>query len=359
MEVLVVKFSDDKDYIMMGMNNEYRIYSLTSNSNIELKISKKTIGGIAQMAMHKSTNLMSYVGGGDNPINPLGTVIVYDIRQDTSLKELNFEKYIKNILFDHNQRIHVVSEDQICVVALQNPNKSRIRTTYQNPNGLIKITNISEDNSDIFKTVVVTLGKEKGDIFIWRLDEKNDNAGYSGQEDFHIKAHVANITALAISKDGTLVATASEVGSLIRVFDTSTGEQLYEFRRGTSMVNGGGVYDLAISRDNRTLVCCSTNGTVHIFDMYENEEDSINVKSVGAYLGSYVSNYYDSQWAFHKHYLETTDKMICGFDKDDVLHVITYGGKHCKIYSGIDSEPENTEIHRYNCIKHDNLYINA
>ena len=42
--------------------------------------------------------------------------------------------------------------------------------------------------------------------------------------------------------------------------------------------------------------------------------------------------------------------MICGFDKDDVLHVITYGGKHCKIYSGIDSEPENTEIHRYNCM---------
>lgn len=48
-----------------------------------------------------------------------------------------------------------------------------------------------------------------------------------------ITAHQGEIACLAINPQGTLVATASEKGTLIRVWDTLKRTQLVELRRGS------------------------------------------------------------------------------------------------------------------------------
>lgn len=48
-----------------------------------------------------------------------------------------------------------------------------------------------------------------------------------------IPAHESTISALVLNCDGSFLATASEKGTLIRVYDTTNGELLQEFRRGT------------------------------------------------------------------------------------------------------------------------------
>jgi WD40 repeat protein len=48
-----------------------------------------------------------------------------------------------------------------------------------------------------------------------------------------IVAHAGTLACLSMSMDGSKVASASEKGTLIRVFDTETGKLLNELRRGS------------------------------------------------------------------------------------------------------------------------------
>ena len=79
-----------------------------------------------------------------------------------------------------------------------------------------------------------------------------------------VQAHKNDLSCLGISPDGTLVATASSKGTLIRVFDTATGTLQREFRRGT---HPAPITSLNFAADNSALVASSGSGTIHVFDM--------------------------------------------------------------------------------------------
>lgn len=48
---------------------------------------------------------------------------------------------------------------------------------------------------------------------------------------FQVPAHKNRLVALDFSQDGSLLATASDKGTVIRVFKVPTGEQMYMLRR--------------------------------------------------------------------------------------------------------------------------------
>ncbi|TID30462.1 hypothetical protein CANINC_000973 [Pichia inconspicua] len=94
-----------------------------------------------------------------------------------------------------------------------------------------------------------------------------------------IEAHKTQLAAMAFSQDGTLLATASDKGTIIRVFSVKTGVKLYQFRRGLYNTK---IYSLAFSPSNMFLIASSATGTVHIFRLGEQEAKNTIIRSSGS-----------------------------------------------------------------------------
>ncbi len=77
-----------------------------------------------------------------------------------------------------------------------------------------------------------------------------------------IEAHRSPLSAVALNNDGTKVATASETGTIIRVFSVPDGQKLYQFRRGTYPST---IYSMSFNLSSTLLCVSSTTETVHIF----------------------------------------------------------------------------------------------
>lgn len=109
-------------------------------------------------------------------------------------------------------------------------------------------------------------GQKKGHVRVELYDKRQQTL---------IPAHEGALACIALNQNGKRLATASEKGTLIRIFCTETGGLLQELRRGADKAI---VYSIAFSADNRWLACTSDKGTVHIFGL---NDDVANVDAQG------------------------------------------------------------------------------
>ena len=84
-----------------------------------------------------------------------------------------------------------------------------------------------------------------------------------------IEAHRAPLSCVALNDKGTLLATSSETGTIIRVFSVPDGQKLYQFRRGTYPAT---IYSMSFNptgphflETTKFLAVSSTTDTIHIF----------------------------------------------------------------------------------------------
>lgn len=77
-----------------------------------------------------------------------------------------------------------------------------------------------------------------------------------------IEAHRSPLCSICLNNDGTLLATASETGTIIRVFSVPKGQKLYQFRRGTYPST---IYSMSFNLSSTLLCVSSISDTIHIF----------------------------------------------------------------------------------------------
>lgn len=90
-----------------------------------------------------------------------------------------------------------------------------------------------------------------------------------------VGAHRSPISCIAMNNEGTLLATASVTGTIIRVFSLPKGTKLYQFRRGTYPST---IYSISFNLSSTLLCVSSTTDTVHIFRLIK--PANISPKSV-------------------------------------------------------------------------------
>lgn len=83
---------------------------------------------------------------------------------------------------------------------------------------------------------------------------------------------------MAVNPDGTLIASASERGHIIKIYSTDGGEVVQELKRGNSKAD---IETILFHPNTYLLACTSTKASVHIFEISKAVEKCIQTRQFG------------------------------------------------------------------------------
>ena len=269
------------------------------------------------------TNILALVGSDNNMDYKRSKVIIWDDHQKKSLSELKFNQNVMNVKL-RKDKIVVVCRDKIYVFNLSTFQNMDIIETGDNAHGLV---GLSYDQN---QTVLVYPDKNKGHVRI-----KN----YEKSIIFSIKAHDNNIAYITLSFDGSLLATASDIGTLIRIYSTENGNLLQELRRGKDKAD---IKYICFEPNYKFIAASSNKGTIHIWSLGKtlkalnkvnegNENEGVEnktsiLKGLPNFLGG---EFFKSEWSFAQVRL-TDHRSICCFGAENNIIVVSTEGKYYK-----------------------------
>lgn len=307
-KLLFFSFNQDGSCFCTGTDKGFRIY----NSYPLKCIKKRDIdGGVGIIEILERCNVMAFVGTGNNPKFSPYKVILWDEKEAKVINELILTYPIKNIKLKRT-KIFIVCESKIIVFTLGNYEKIDTIKTSPNKNGIFGISL----NSKI--SLIAYPSPDVGKIIIKNYDEKK-NGNYITNE---IKAHQNEIVALVMNQEGTLVASASERGTIIKIFQTKDGALIQELRRGAKPAE---IYSLTFDYKSLYIACISNQGTTHIFNVKSENNKVENQKSIIGNVYSFfggVSEYFNSEWSFAQYRLTFYEKSIISFSPDNSPGII-------------------------------------
>ena len=163
------------------------------------------------------TSLVAIAGSWKSSSAPT-TLRIFNMKRKSIICELNFPSPILNVKMNR-KRLVVVAIDKIYVYEITTLRKLNVIDTLENPRGVAALSSSSENN-----LFACPSQQNRGDLLVFDLLKMTPKC--------LLTAHKSPISMVSFSEDGCLVATASERGTIIRVFDISTMTCCYQFRRG-------------------------------------------------------------------------------------------------------------------------------
>ncbi|KAI9261462.1 WD40-repeat-containing domain protein [Phascolomyces articulosus] len=298
---LYAGFNQEYGCFATGLDTGFRVYNC--DPLIEQARSESSEGGIALVEMLYRTNYLAFVGGGKNPRFPPNKVIIYDSIKGKPVLELEYKSDVKNVKL-RRDRLTVVLANKVFIYQFSiNPQLLHTFETCDNKRGLAAVS-AAQDHA-----VLIIPGRQKGHLQIVDLDslgyywsavpqrysDASTNSSTNGMTtstpEFDpslqspppsvaaatatgrptptanvsiIAAHSGRLSSVALNHDGTKCATASDKGTLVRVFNTATGTLLNELRRGMDRAE---IYSIAFNHDSTRLCVSSDKGTIHVFNL--------------------------------------------------------------------------------------------
>uniref|UniRef100_A0A7S2JL68 WD repeat domain phosphoinositide-interacting protein 3 n=1 Tax=Haptolina brevifila TaxID=156173 RepID=A0A7S2JL68_9EUKA len=325
-ELLYVNFNQDQGCFACGTNSGFRIFNCDPFKQTFRRDFGTANGGLGIVEMLFRCNILALVGGGQSPRYPPNKVMIWDDHQNRPIGELTYRSNVKAVRMSR-ENVVVALEYWVRYYDFGNLNERGRMETVSNPKGLCALA------ADSSKFVLACPGLQKGQVRI-EYPDINRNT--------RIPAHESTLACLNLNNDGTRLATASERGTLVRVWDCMTGDRLYELRRGAEPAE---IQCLSFNLDSGHLLVSSDHGTIHIFKLLDEpvpaaqttsgsstpasaaatpRGEGSNTKSNLAFLTSYLPKsitptYIQSQWSFAQFRLP-------GSEKSSTRSIAAFGG---------------------------------
>jgi WD repeat-containing protein 45 len=279
--------------------------------------SNEEINNLNTICLLYRSNILCFVGNGQGKYKP-NILILWDDYQNKCMAELEFKENITGIKM-RRDTIVISTLNRLYVYNFADLKLLHNIETFQNESGLL---DISRDSMN----VVAYLGKEKGIVIVKNL---NTNLYTT------IKAHSNPISIFCLNVNGNLLATASQRGTLLRIWDTVTGRMIKEFRRGLEVVC---ITSISFDNSSEYICICSSKGTVHIYKLNET-----NKLSNLTYISEYLPNYFSSEWSSIS--FQVPQFSICTFGSNfEIIYVISNTAKQYYKYV------YNKSINQYECV---------
>lgn len=276
-------------------------------------------GGIGLVTMLGRANFLALVGGGNDPKWSTNKVIIWDDAKQKVVMTLEFKTDILAVRLSRS-KIVVVLRNAIAIYDFSAPPQRR--ATFETVNNDFGLVCLGSKH-------IAFPGRTLGQVNLYDL---------SGGNNTIIPAHTSNIMAIALSPNGEFLATASENGTLIRIFSAGGSAIVTELRRG---IDKALIYSMAFSPSSNRIAVTSDKGTLHIFDVLHTASDGQRPSSRGgpseqspthtesnkrfSLLGQLplLPKYFRSEWSFAQARVEGTGRNTIGWVNEDTLVVIS------------------------------------
>ncbi|KAI0703305.1 WD40 repeat-like protein [Earliella scabrosa] len=265
--MLFANFNQDFTCISVGTKKGYsitncepfgRVYTMNDGAR-----------GIVEMLF--CTSLLALVGAADHPQSSPRKLQIVNTKRQSMICELLFPSSILAVKLNRKTLV-IVLEVEIYIYDISNMKLLHVIETPPNPNAIVALSP-SADNSYLAYSSQVpspalaqtsaaqqptapSSAPSTGDVLLFSTRSLTvANV---------IQAHKSPISFLSINSTGTMLATASEKGTVIRVWSIPGAEKLYQFRRGTREAR---IYSINFNIVSTLLVVSSAHDTVHIFKL--------------------------------------------------------------------------------------------
>lgn len=361
--MLCASFNQDYSCIAIGTDSSFKVFTVEP-----FRKCFEHEGGMSCVQMLYSTSLLALVGAGQQASLSPRRLQLFNTSEQKVICELNFVSSILNVLLTR-RRLVVVLEYKIHIFDINDMKIVRTIETASNKKGICALiergnyeeTENNNEKSNYVSYLAYPYGNDEnqaGDIMICdAINLKPINV---------IRAHKGPLSIIQFNRDGTLLATASNKGTVIRVFSLSNTNLLYTLRRGSYTAN---IYSIAFSNDSTLLSVSSDTGTVHVFRLgvrtamsgvvqggsnntyassssVTNNTDALSSRATGELsseniaaqkkkqhvgtLTDTIGNLWDSVRDFIHAKVKSTapdNKNICGISQNgDALFVLTFDG---------------------------------
>ncbi|KAJ3754192.1 WD40 repeat-like protein [Lentinula raphanica] len=272
--MLFANFNQDFSCISVGTRKGYSI----TNCDPFGRVYTMNDGARGIVEMLFCTSLIALVGAADQPQSSPRKLQIVNTKRQSMICELLFPSSILAVKLNRKTLV-IVLETEIYIYDISNMRLLHVIETTPNPEAICALSP-SADSSYLAYPSPVPSPSTPGTSGLNSVPPPSSTSQSGDVLLFStrsltvanvIQAHKAPISFLSINSTGTLLATSSDKGTVIRVWSIPGAEKLYQFRRGTREAK---IYSMNFNAVSSLLAVSSAHDTVHIFKLARGKEAS-------------------------------------------------------------------------------------